>query len=184
MDVELVQKINRLAMDLINRGVVTSRVDAVKRAEEMLSRDGSLAISSISGAQPMQRTSTMQSTPMGASPQVSQVASQQSEPGLDELKEAILKNNEYFVKTIKEFKATLEALQGELGSVKTELAIVKQKAISMSLSSHPQQTLSERPAQQAGAPRGESSSAPVHPRQGNYNPGDVAIEKMFYMGKK
>ena len=164
MDIEMVQKVNKLAVDLLNQGMVTSRIEAVKKAEEMLSRDGSRILSDMEKAEPVQKT-------VADEPQ-------KPEPDLEELKSAMLKNNEYFVKTFKEMQTALSGLSSELAGIKQELHDLKKSAAARP----PQATLNALQEKVGIAKPAEKAQS--HPMQGGFSPEDVSVEKIFYMGNK
>jgi regulator of replication initiation timing len=183
MDIEMVQKINKLAVDLLNQGLTTSRIEAVKKAEEMLSRDGSKGLSDIAEAQPMQRTAQK------PTPAPQQATLQVKHPDVEALKSAMVKNNDYFVKTFKELQSTLSGLHQEVAGLKQDLHSLKKEAAAQK-GAQPSRTLNQvydqaeiaRPTEEKPAQKAESRQS--HPRQGSYSPGDVSVEKIFYMGKK
>lgn len=190
MDVELVQKINKLAVDLLNQGMAQNRIEAVKKAEEMLSRDGSKEISDIQGANPIQNSVAETAAKMAAEGKAEPA---KPEPGLDELKQIMLKNNDFIVKSLKSAQEAVAMLQNELTSLKKELAQVKVQAVKAAEAAanapapQPQSTLQEvqeKVAIAKPAPAQPAQSSSNHPRQGKYNPEEVAVDKIFYMGNK
>ncbi|MBI4016786.1 MAG: hypothetical protein HY363_03775 [Candidatus Aenigmarchaeota archaeon] len=80
-------------------------------------------------------------------------------------------NNKKFQEAINILQGHISKLSQELANVRNELAEAKHK---------PRESKAEvSKEKQESFPKQE-----VHPRQGQFSPADVSIEKMFYFGKK
>lgn len=162
MDVELVQKINKLALELMNQGLAQSRDEAVIQAESFLRRkekDYSYS-SEIRGRVEEGRREI---PPEGKSPPEQAMST-------DEIKNILQQNSQFLVKTIKEFQEQVKAMEQEIALLKNKLA----NAV---------RPVSSPPAAEAPV-RGQSKPAEGHPRLGTYKTEDVSIEKFFYAGNK
>lgn len=163
MDVELVQKINKLALELMNQGLAQSRDEAVVQAENFLRRrekDYSYS-SEIRGRVEEGRT------------EIQREGKSQPEKELstDEIKNILQQNSQFLVKTIKEFQEQVKAMEQEIALLKNKLANVARP-------------VSNPPAAGEAPVRGQSKPAEGHPRLGTYKTEDVSIEKFFYAGNK
>ncbi|MEM4368955.1 MAG: hypothetical protein QXU88_01345 [Candidatus Woesearchaeota archaeon] len=82
-------------------------------------------------------------------------------------------NNKFYEKRFEELKASISALQTEIGQLRFELKKVTEKV----------QQPSEQPLARVETKTvGEKAEKEAHPRQGNYTSDDVSIDKFFYFG--
>ncbi len=167
MDVERIQKINSMALELLKKGMAADREDAVKQAE--------LFYKDLSGDTQALRIPGRESAPSNVVVERSASATTQV-AGLsaEKVNEIMEKNTQFLVKTIKEFNEKIQALEGELNSL-------KQKMLFNQLVSPPAPASSSSAASTAKPAGSESQS---HPRTGSYKQEEVSIEKYFYMGGK
>ncbi len=172
MDIEQIQKINKLALDLMKQGLAADREEAVQQAERIFREQGGSGYSSI--------RNTMGDVQAEAKLTVQKAAA--SELSQDSVKEILEKNTTFLVKTIKEFQEKITSLESEMQVLKTR----------MNFQAPAQRAAEPRPAPQSSAPASSGSggqsaaqaAAPNHPRSGSYTQQDVSIEKFFYMGKR
>jgi len=155
MDIEALRKINALTGALRSHGAATSE-EALKQAEHIL--------------QPL-HTNPLETNPLH----------QQQETGgnaalLERKYQLLLEMNS------KKFEQTITTLQDQISQLSTEVSRLRKEftaatppaQTTQQPASHHTQTPAEQPVQKKES----------HPRQGNFGPGDVSIEKMFYFGKK
>lgn len=165
MDMMQVQKINALALDLMKQGLATARDQAVVMAEQMLARKDYTKL-----------TTQMDGTPT-SSPERAHEAQQQASAtmNLDQqtIQTILEKNSEFLVKKIKDFQEQITKLETQVKEMQSQAqsrALIREVP---ARNEDNQQKL--RAAQQAPS---------NHPRSGNFSPGDVSIEKIFYTGSR
>ncbi|MBS3123776.1 hypothetical protein J4437_04015 [Candidatus Woesearchaeota archaeon] len=190
MDVDQIQKINTLALQLLNQGLAKDRADAVIQAEKIYKGQGGEDYAEIRGRlEPSQPAVTN----LRKEDKVSLGLSE------DKIKEILEKNTNFLVKTIKEFHEKVSSMEKEMVELKQKLRNVHS---SVSTSSQESSQQAPQPAQQVAQqtyglgeipannpyPRGDTvksnQSSASHPRVGNFSGADVSIEKFFYMGHK
>ncbi|MDO8511334.1 MAG: hypothetical protein Q7S55_04150 [Nanoarchaeota archaeon] len=176
MDVERIQKINKLALDLMRQGLASDRDDAVVQAEKVFhAKDGEY--SSIRDR--MQATGPSAAS-LALTPQNGSSVSEDLHP--DKVKDILQQNSQFLVKKITEFQEQMQSMRKELDMIKQLRMSAPQQQNSVS-SAPPK--LGEIPANN-DIQRGPSpqASASNHPRTGNYKAEEISIEKFFYMGNK
>lgn len=182
MDVERIQKINKLALDLMRQGLASDRDDAVVQAEKIFrAKDGEY--SSIRDRMQATEPQRESSASLALSPQTAQaVASADLHP--EKVKDILQQNSQFLVKKISEFQEQMQAMRKELDLLKQQRMIQAPQQQS-SVSSAPPK-LGEIPANNPDIQRGQGAQASSsnHPRSGNYKVEEVSIEKFFYMGNK
>jgi len=180
MDVERIQKINKLALDLMRQGLASDRDDAVVQAEKIFrSKDGeysSIRERMQGGPEPLQSAASLALTPNTAQA----VASADLHP--EKVKDILLQNSQFLVKKITEFQEQMQAMRKELDMMKQLRMGSPQQA---QVSTAPPK-LGEISANNPDIQRGPSTqaSASNHPRTGNFKAEEISIEKFFYMGNK
>ncbi len=172
MDVERIQKINKLALDLMRQGLAQTRDEAVDQAEKVFRRQET-------GYESFKETWHEASKPQPPKEEPSQVNISQ-----DEMKEILKQNTEFMVKKIKEFQEKVAVLEKDMADLRTKVTYhrlptvedVKQQS----------QIQKEERGSTENIPRGSSEAAKPasHPRTGNFKAEEVSIEKFFYMGSK
>ena len=172
MDVERVQKINALALDLVNQGLAGDKEEAIKQAEQILTRKDYTSLSD--------QVSEVKR-------EVSGITAEEKPMILDQerIQNILQKNTDFIVKRMKEFKeqviemgCNFDALRGELDIINGRI-----KELQLARNSAPQntpETKSEAPAQQQLSKNDQSN----HPRSGNFKDNEISIEKFFYSGSK
>lgn len=160
--IETIQKVNKLAQELLNQKIVTSREDAVKKAQEMLNKE----------------------IP-GNDLQIKESGNRQNIAAADDgnLRNLISRQKEQMDRQFEGYKNALIGLEKELKNVKAQVQEIAMKMAGRSATQinqqAPQQQLSQ-PSQQ----RPSEERKDPNPRTGSHNPKDVAVEKMFYFGNK
>ena len=176
MDVERIQKINKLALDLMRQGLASDRDDAVVQAEKVFhAKDGEY--SSIRDRMQEPSAASLAATSLS---QQQQPAAADLHP--DKVKDILQQNSQFLVKKITEFQEQMQAMRKEIESLKQLRMGAPQGA---PVSSAPPK-LGEIPAHNPDIQRGQAAQATAssHPRSGNYKVEEVSIEKFFYMGNK
>ncbi len=110
MDVEVVQRINKLAVELQKQGLATNRSDAISQAERIFQGQG-----------------TVVPTPNYVSPVKGYDSPRPQITGLgqERIEQILEKNTKFLVTTIKDFQAKMEAMGRELNMMKHKLANIK-----------------------------------------------------------
>ena len=165
--IEDIQKINKLARELMNHGIATSLDDAVKQAREML-KNG-------------QKTSILHKS---VDVDTGAVKEEIKLPEKEEMtwQEAMKTNNEYIIKELKDAENGLKMFQQQIITLKEEFEAYK-KDMNRRISQVENRPAASAPIQQGPAPQQQSAPS-SHAKTGNSNPDDVCIEKMFYFGNK
>jgi hypothetical protein len=182
MDVERIQKINKLALDLMRQGLASDRDDAVVQAEKIFrAKDGeysSIRDRMQGGPEPLQASPAS----LALTPNTQQaVASADLHP--EKVKDILQQNSQFLVKKIAEFQEQMQAMRKELDMLKQQRAV---SAPQHTVVSNAPPKLGEIPAHNPDIQRGQGGQANAnnHPRSGNYKVEEVSIEKFFYMGNK
>lgn len=182
MDVERIQKINRLALDLMKQGLAQNREDAVAQAERTFRGDDSGEYSTIrEKLQEMKEERSHKESP----PKTEQTDALSQ----DEIKNILKQNTDFFVRKFKEFQEKIATLEREMTSLKTKLTYSRLPTAEQVASSKKEEiTVHEavRPPPLVTEPKQEAqqqSDSSTHPRSGSYTETDVSIEKFFYYGK-
>ena len=157
MDIEALRKINELTKALQQHGISISSEDAWRQAETII--------------QPQQDSQKITTT----------TAVQEHHDG-DALLERKYKlmlemNNKKFETMMATMQDNLNLLTQEIIRLKTEFSNAPNKNTA-ELTPVKQEQQTQQPVQQT-EPKKEA-----HPRQGQFAPGDISIEKMFYYGHK
>src|SRR3989344_7596667 len=179
MDVERIQKINKLALDLMRQGLASDRDDAVVQAEKIFrAKDGEY--SSIRDRMQATEPQRESAASLALTPQNGSSASADLHP--EKVKDILQQNSQFLVKKITEFQEQIQAMRKELDMIK-QLRI---SAPQQSSAPAAPPKLGEIPAHNPDIQRGQptQASASNHPRSGNYKVEEVSIEKFFYMGNK
>jgi hypothetical protein len=168
MSIDNIQKINKLAQELLSHGIVSSRDEAVRRAEQILDKK-------LTGGQ--QDTT-------GQTIAADNTVALQNDP--DYYKNIIERTRDQVQREMKNFSEMLTVMASEIDSIKDEIRNIKvnfrpQQAQQMNTREEVNKELKEET--QTKVIEQKKTNEP-HPKRGNFNSGDVAIEKMFYFGNK
>ncbi|MBW2981332.1 hypothetical protein KY343_00500 [Candidatus Woesearchaeota archaeon] len=101
MSIEDVQKVNRLAQDLLEQGMMSSREDAIKEAQRILNKE-------IVGKQ-----------------EVKEDGSAAAKDNLEYYKNIITRTKEYTLQQLNAFKKEIELLSSEVRKLKNEISVLK-----------------------------------------------------------
>ncbi|MBW2995984.1 hypothetical protein KY332_01655 [Candidatus Woesearchaeota archaeon] len=184
MSIEDIQKVNKLAQELLDQGFTESREDAVKKAQEMLNKE-------ITGAHiEVKETDEKQN-----------VAAVADDP--DKLRNMIDRTKTYLENQLSGYKNALLALEKEIRALRQEVETLKARKETNAgkpdpadipqkvddPANEPQKV--EDPAEEpqkvddpANEPQKVEEKKESHPKRGEYNSDDVSVEKMFYYGNK
>lgn len=164
MDVEKLKKINQLSGEFKKHGLAVSHDDAFAKASAVVHDDELKDV--------LARTSTTAST--ATSTETPERPNQATSQGFDNQYQVLLeRQNRQLVQEILALKETVAMLKSDVEQLKSNAAraeILQQ--------AQPKQE------KQAVLHEKKECSEKSHPRQGNFTSEDVAIEKMFYYGKK
>ncbi len=170
MSVEDIQKVNKLAQELLDQKIIESREEAVQKAQEMLNKE------IVGDNIQIKETDDRQNV----------AAAGNSE---ERLRNIIERTKEYMEKQFAGYKNALMALEREIRALQQQVEELKSKAQSSSQEripeepSEPEQKQEPEKQEQLEESEKKSEGEP-HPKRGNYNPDDVSVEKMFYFGNK
>lgn len=182
MDVERIQKINKLALDLMRQGLASDRDDAVVQAEKIFRvKDGEYSsIRDRMQATEPQPQREVSAASLALTPQTPQAAGA-GDLHPEKIKDIMQQNSQFLVKKITEFQEQIQAMRKELDAFKQQRMVQSPQQVS-----NAPPKLGEIPANNPDIQRGQSptASASNHPRSGNYKVEEVSIEKFFYMGNK
>ncbi len=157
MDVERIQKVNNLALDLLKKGLVQNREEAVREAEKIF-REKAADYSDL--------RETMEEVSREANP----APRHQEDLSQEKIRDILQQNTQFLVKTIQEFQSQMKVMEDELSTVREKLAQLRASP------AQEQKTL-----ERADPPL----KGPVsHPRSGNYAEEDISVEKFFYTGSR
>jgi hypothetical protein len=178
MDVERIQMINSMALELLKKGMAADREDAVKQAE-LFYKDlsGDTAALRIGGKE--STSGSPSSVVVGKSASVAGAATSSAALTQEKLNEIMEKNTQFIVKTFKGFQEKIQALEGEVNSLKQKMLFSRPAP-----SSTPAAASGAGTASTAKSGAGSENQSASHPRTGSYKQEEVSIEKYFYMGGK
>ncbi|MBS3113167.1 hypothetical protein J4418_03740 [Candidatus Woesearchaeota archaeon] len=189
--IEDIQKINKLAKEMLIHGMATSLDEAVSKAQNTLRDSGSITIDfshmkqkvmeQKENKKEISEEESIKSTP-------DSVLAQGPEQRIT-WQEAMTKNTQYVVGQFKSYQELFENIGKEIMLLKREIQGLKNNQSSFRVPEINKEqviNIEDRPVtptiqRQSYA---EEKKPESHPRQGSYTPGDVSIEKFFYYGNK
>lgn len=206
--IEDIQKINKLAKEMLSHGMATSLDEAVSKAQETLRKSGAITLDLRDMAQQLDEQNQRRKEMFGeerTDPKTGQVTvekpenvveknEQVQEPIVEPVKqqervtwqEAMSKNTKYVVEQFKGYQQMFEQMGNEIVELKREIQALKRNQSQFQVSSQREQVINiddDAPVQQT-----QQTVEPVkqesHPKQGNFSSEDVSIEKVFYFGNK
>jgi hypothetical protein len=182
--VEDIEKINKLAKELLKHGMATSLVDAISKAQATLKDSGTINLDISDAKQKL----TEHEVGRNDVPEVKIQAETLPEPHIfprQEIgwQEAMSKNSKYVAEQLGSMQNALSKLNAEVDDLRKMIDTLKNIQSKFNMSGLKDQINinidepmeRQQPVEQKHEP---------HPRQGNYKPEDVSIEKMFYYGNK
>ncbi len=170
VDLDKLQKINALAKQLKEHGIVTSMDDAYHQAEKMVD-NGDTSLKNL----PV--NANIEVKP--AAPEAAQAAPQQVSQSGNSINQLDFYNVQNKLTSVEQ---QLGQAFSKMNEMISEINKLQSQIQTMQLNAKPVHV-----EKQASLSSSSSSSSPAaktedHPRSGAYKPGDVAIEKMFYFG--
>lgn len=162
MDIDTMQKINRLAKELFQHGIASDMEEATKQAELMINR-GDGGISEVMSLGKNKGSSQAQNT---------QNTQNAQEDRRDDVMMELRKLGNQLNEQSKVIKTLKEQLDGVKGDMERLKVIREQKPVMM------KQPFEE----QVHLRKEEVKKEEPHPRVGSYESSDVSIEKYFYSG--
>lgn len=157
--IEDVQKVNKLAQELLNQGIAFSRDEAVKKAQEFLNKE---------------ITSDQRVT------QENRVQTQAIDITLESLKNIFERHKEITQRQFNDFRSAINALAENVSNIKEQMIMNKVEArTAKEAGFEPEQKTGQLKLE----PKKEEKKE-VHPKRGEWKSSDVSIEKMFYYGTK
>lgn len=201
--VENVMKVNKLAQDLLNQGVASSREEAVKKAEQMLDtnivnsdiiNDGheQQAVPSSNHDANVQSTPQQNNEDQGNDNQKNSQVSDNNEDMLKQMYDFVKKQFAVHKDNISTLNSQLQELRSEIESIRSQQSRQDSAIKQAQQQSRSQEMSDVKDTQQSsGSDTGSSSESsetqqekPPHPRVGNNKSNEeVSIEKMFYYGR-
>lgn len=169
--IEDIQKINKLAQEFLEQGIVSSREEAVKKAQEML------------------KSSDMPENPENDKAKESDKEKTEREENKMEnnqqfmaLKGMIEQNKTYLKEQLDTFRSAINNIIAEFNKLEKEVESLRLSQ-GPSLNEIKKETESSEPKEE-NTEKKDDEKKESHPRVGSHNSEEVSIEKMFYMGKK
>jgi hypothetical protein len=184
--VEDIEKINKLAKELMKHGMATNLVDAVSKAQSTLKDTGNIGLDitdlkrRYDAEQPMKTASDMPHIDMGNS------EAPRREVVDISWQDAMAKNTKYIVEQLQLNQAGLTKLNADLEEMRKMLQELRgqQAKFAMPVSKEQVINMNDEPAPVQRSGHEPKPDSIYHPKQGNFKPEDVSIEKMFYFGNK
>lgn len=159
MDVERLKKINQLSKDLKKHGLVVE--EAITQASTILSEKED-------------ETETF----LEKSKQ--EIESKQNPASTDQYIVMLERNNRKIVEEVQKIREEMARILSEFEALKNKVVqYTSRPAVIEIPAASAEEKHKEKQAQLAMPKKKEA-----HPKQGNFTPEDVSIEKMFYFGKK
>ncbi len=189
MDIERIQKINKLAVELMQQGLASNRDEAIAQAEKIYrSQEGDVSLQSSQG-------NTLEVGTNGAAPMPTPESAQQRKTSSGfsvEIEQILKQNTTFLVNQIKGFQEKIASMEEKIVTLRRDMIDLKremptQAAVSPAPQAAPAQPSAPAPAAPPARPPTNSSGGPAqgnNPRSGDYNDEDVSIEKFFYVGNK
>ena len=156
MSVEDIQKVNKLAQDLLDQNMASSREDAVKQAQQILNKN------------------------IVERQKIDESGSIIVNEDFDYLKNLVIRSKEYTLQQLNEFKKQIETLTAEVNRLKAEIAA----SGSSKVKSAQESGLADQKTKQAAQQKLKDKKEEYNQRKGKFNPDDVAVDKIFYYGNK
>ena len=157
MDVEKLKKINQLSKDLKRHGLVVE--EAITQASTILSENQDEVGVFLEKSQ-------------------QQMDSKQNPASTDQYVVMLERNNRKIVEEVQKIREEMARILSEFEELKNKVA-QQARPIIVAAPGSPEAEKSKETQAQLAPKKKEP-----HPRQGNFTPEDVSIEKMFYCGKK
>ena len=152
--IEDIQKVNKLAQELLDQGIATARDEAVKKAQQFLNKE-------IVSGQNVTSDNKIQT----------------GDVTVESLKNIFERNKEITQRKFNDFRSAINALAEEINNIKEELSKARVEARTA-------KQAGLDPEQKTGQIKLKPKEKESHPRRGNLKSEDVSIEKMFYCGNK
>ena len=169
LDAEKIQKIGKLASELLSHGRATDIQDAMRQAEAMLGSTGAIP--------PNERTPVPDPSPhLGAATNAPAQAAKQQDPEYDFKLMKLQRQMDQQKEMLMALRTTLAGFASKIDNVIGKINKLEQQQKPIILEkpkAQPQTTLKPEPKQ-------------PHARSGGYSPGDssVSVENIFYSGPK
>ena len=167
MDVERVQKISKLAQELVSHGMAEDMIAATQQAEQMMGKTNDAIIP---------RTNSDVNTE-NVSPSSTSTINDDNELML-KLRKINYQMNEQ-AGEIKNLKEQLFQVTKDLTELRQTKHIIEKPCDKPQTTLHPTTPVEEQPQTIVTTPNNSKGS---HARTGDYKPGDVSVEKYFYCG--
>ena len=151
--IEDIQKVNKLAQELMQQGIVVCREDAVKKAQQFLNKE-------ITNEQEITSANQVQT----------------GDITIENLKNRFDRHKEITQRQIADLRSAINALADKIDNVKQSFVTRREAVTIKQAGFEPEQKTKELKAE----PKKEES----HPKKGNWQSKDVAIENIFYCGNK
>ncbi len=156
--IEDIQKVNKLAQELLDQGIVEDRTKAVEMAEAILRK----RVASVKNLKEKDTTS------------IGSQAQAVPELTLEQLKAVFDRSKDVLQRQI-------DLLQKELAKIRDELKMIKEK---LNVPIKGQAALKAERDTATSINVDSNAEKKPHPKVGSFTPEDVSIEKMFYYGDK
>ena len=171
IDIDQIQKVNRLAQELINHGMATDMQDAFSQAQHLISKE------------------TFQGQTVRSPPYAPQTATVSSSEAPDNnwflAVQRLTKQLEQQARVIEELKATISSVQSDVFHIKSirKAPVLSTPQPTTTQEIKQEQRQEQKPKVSQGFNRPQlAENGSGNPRSGVFTPNDVSIEKFFYSG--
>lgn len=153
--IEDIQKVNKLAQELLDQGIAASRDEAVQKAQQFLNREITSEKQKVTSENKIQIT----------------------ELTLENLKNIFDRHKEMTQRKLDDVRSAINALAEEINNIKEQLSKAKPE-------SKTAKEAGLEPEQKTGQIKLKPKKKEPHPKRGKWKSEDVAIDKIFYYGNK
>lgn len=175
--IEDIQKINKLAKEMLTHGMATSLDEAVSKAQATLRNNGAITLNIGDAKQNL----AQQKEKKTDDEEIDQISIEKPAMPKIDWQEAMSKNTQYVVGQLKIYQQMIEQMNNEIILLKRELQTLKNSQSHLNIPSNSREqviNIDDTPAPQ------KTPEQKSHPKQGNFSSEDVSIEKVFYFGNK
>lgn len=184
LNVDKLQKVNKLAKELKAHGLVGDMQDAYTEASAMANATNSMSFL----PEVAKKMEMPQQHPAAQAPSLTIETNQGHIPDAHAPESARVAELE---KKIASIEVVMMKMQHAMNDIFSEIRMLKEEAkapahakFSQAAPAAPQESHIEAPARGAVEIKNTKAASEPHPRQGNFKSEDVAIDKFFYFGNK
>lgn len=189
MNLDNIRKQDNVARVLRERGLAPDIDTATKMSQDLVHNAVVDSVKVQLGETPQEVDLPTQEAPFQAVSSPDQAPQMQPSQAMPEIDLSSYIKKEVFSSVLQqlsdEFSKEIDQLKAQVSNLKSELVAVKNNPVAPSTSqSEPTQTVFKQPEPQQPQQSSQPQNSGGHARSGNYDSGDVSIEKMFYAGTR